>query len=368
MRLSESLVGWTCAWLLLVCIACGTPGAPQPPSLQLPRPVDDLAGERKGTRVVLAWTAPDETTDKQTLRHIGATRVCRALNEFPMAQCREIVAELKPSEVTSQVASGRQPKVVYEDVIAPSAMGVNRFASYAVEISNDRGRSAGLSNQVRVPLAPTLPAPVDLRAEVTPQGVILHWTGISPSQLVPDLQNYQFRYRIYRKAEGKTSYSLIEEVPLDGQEMTVPDKSFEWEQTYDYKVASVTLLPAAVAKTQSEIQGDDSPVVRVTVHDVFPPARPSGLQAVFSGVGQKPFIDLSWDPNSESDLQGYFVSRREDGQQPVTLNKEPVRAPSYRDENVQPRHKYTYSVRAVDVRGNASEPSPETSETVPEKF
>jgi hypothetical protein len=368
MRLPESLVGWTCASLLLVCVACGTPGAPQPPSLQLPRPVDDLAGARKGTRVVLSWTPPEETTDKQTLRHIGATRVCRALNEFPMAQCRDVVAELKPSEMTSQEASGRKPKVAYEDVIAPTAMGANRFASYAIEVFNDRGRSAGLSNQVRVPLAPTLPAPVDLRAVVTPEGVILHWTGISRSQLGPELQNYEFRYRVYRKTEGKTNYSLIEEVPLNGPEMTVPDKSFEWERTYDYKVASVTLLPQAAARSQSEVEGDDSPVVRVTVHDIFPPARPSGLQAVFSGVGQKPFIDLSWDPNSESDLQGYLVFRREGGQQPVALNKEPVRAPSYRDENVQPGHKYTYFVRAIDVRGNASEPSPETSETVPEKF
>ena len=368
MRPLQSLVGWSCAWLLLVCIACGTPGAPQPPSLQLPRPVDDLAGERKGTRVVLAWTPPEETTDKQTLRRTGATRICRALNEFPMAQCRGVVAELKPSDMTSQGPSGRKPKVAYEDVIAGSAMGPNRFASYAVEVFNDRGRSAGLSNQVRVPLAPTLPAPGDLRAAVTPAGVILHWTGTSRSQLSPELQNYEFRYRVYRKAEGKTNYSLIEEVPLNGSEITVPDRSFDWEQTYDYKVASVTLLPQAVARSQSEVEGDDSPVVQIKVHDVFPPARPVGLQAVFSGVGQKPFIDLSWDPNSESDLQGYFVFREEGGQQPTALDKEPVRTPSYRDENVQPGHKYTYFIRAVDVRGNVSEPSPETSETVPEKF
>src|SRR5690348_11373365 len=105
MRSVRTLVGCSSAFLLLVCIACGTPGAPQPPSLQLPRPVDDLAGERKGTRVLLAWTAPTQTTDKQNLRRPGATRVCRAINEFPMSQCREIVAELKPSEMTSQTAS-----------------------------------------------------------------------------------------------------------------------------------------------------------------------------------------------------------------------------------------------------------------------
>lgn len=369
MRVARVLVGGGLSCVLLFSIACGTPAAPQPPSLQLPHPVDDLAGERKGTRVVLAWTPPIQTTDKQNVRHPGPTRVCRALNEFPMAQCREVVAELKPNELTSQAATGRRPKVVCEDVIAPAAMGTQRFAAYAVEVLNDRGKGAGLSNQVRVPLAPTLPPPTDLRANVTADGVMLHWSGVSQLQLSPDAQAYQYRYRIYRRVVGTPNYALIDEIPLNGPNYSVPDKSFEWEHSYEYKVAGVTVLPqTGVARTQNEIEGDDSPVARVTVHDVFPPARPGGLQAVFSGVGQKPFIDLSWDPNSESDLQGYFVFRRDNGGQAVALNKDPVRAPSFRDDNVQLGHKYTYYVQAVDIRGNASEPSPEASETVPEKF
>ncbi len=361
----RTLVG-CCLLSVLVTIGCGTPGAPQPPSLQLPRPVDDLVGERKGTRVVLAWTAPTRTTDKQNIRKPGATRLCRAIDEFPMTQCRESVAELSAAELTSQPATGRVPKVAYEDVVAPQAMGLNRFATYAVEVFNVRGRSAGLSNQVRVPLAPTLPPPNDLRAQVTPDGVVLLWTSVARPQLPPDAQGLDFRYRIYRRASGKPDYNLVEEVPLGGTELRVPDRSFEWEQTYDYKVASVTLLPQSGSRGQTEVEGDDSSIVRVVVHDVFPPARPDGLQAVFSGVGQKAFIDLSWDPNSESDLQGYRVFRRSGDQKPVALNTEPVRAPSFRDENVQPGQTYTYYVQAVDVRGNVSEPSPETSEKVPE--
>lgn len=285
-----------------------------------------------------------------------------------MSDCREVLKQLGAGEMTSQVTSGRNPKVSYEDVIPAPQMGPSRSVSYAVEVFNDRGRSAGLSNQVRLPLAPTLPAPLDLRAEVTPDGVILHWTGTPKATLPPETQNFEFLYRVYRRVAGKANYSLVEEVPLNGPEYAVPDKSFEWGQTYEYKIASVTMLPQGDGRTPVEVEGDDSPIARVTVKDVFPPARPTGLQAVFSGVGQKPFIDLSWDPNSESDLQGYIIYRHEDTQPDVALNKEPVRAPSYRDENVQPGHKYTYSVQAVDVRGNASEHSAEESETVPKKF
>ncbi len=367
MRILGTLTGWSTASLLLVAMGCGTPGAPQPPSLQLPKPVNDLSAERKGTRVALTWTPPTQTTDKQNLRRLGPTHVCRAYNEFPMVQCREVVKELTVGELTSQGSAGRNPKVLYEDVVSPEQMGANRFVAYAVEVYNDRGRTAGLSNQVRIPLVPTLPPPLDVRAEVTSDGVILHWTGAGRPPLPPDAQGLEFRYRIYRRIAGQPNYNLIDEVPAAKGEMTVPDKSFEWGQTYDYKVTPLTLLPQE-GRPASEIEGDDSPIAQVTVKDVFPPARPVGLQAVFSGVGQKPFIDLSWDPNSESDLQGYIIYRHEDGQPPLALNKEPVRTPSYRDDDVQPGHRYIYSVQALDIRGNASERSAEASETVPEKF
>ncbi|HEX6880211.1 MAG TPA: hypothetical protein VF135_07595, partial [Terriglobales bacterium] len=92
--------------LLIFGIACGTPGAPQPPSLRLPKPVDNLSGERKGTRVVLTWTQPTQTTDKQNIRRPVVTRICRAVDQFPMASCREVVKELTASEMTSLPSSG----------------------------------------------------------------------------------------------------------------------------------------------------------------------------------------------------------------------------------------------------------------------
>ena len=51
------------------------------------------------------------------------------------------------------------------------------FATYAVEIMNDRGRSAGLSNQVVIPLAPTIAPPSQVSAEVSADGVRVSWSG-----------------------------------------------------------------------------------------------------------------------------------------------------------------------------------------------
>ncbi len=82
-------------------------------------------------------------------------------------------------------------------------------------------------------------------------------------------------------------------------------------------------------------------------------------------MGQKPFIDLTWAPNIESDLAGYNVFRHEEGAQPVKINSEVVKSPAFRDDKVIPGHRYFYSVSAVDLRGNESGRSTETTERVP---
>jgi fibronectin type 3 domain-containing protein len=49
----------------------------------------------------------------------------------------------------------------------------------------------------------------------------------------------------------------------------------------------------------------------------------------------------------------------------VKLNAEPVKAPAYRDPNVQSGKKYFYAVSAVDEHGNESSRSEEAGEQVP---
>ncbi len=60
-------------WLLRSCAAlvvagCGMPGAPLPPSLNLPDRVGDLSAVRTGGQVALTWTMPTKNTDKMLLK------------------------------------------------------------------------------------------------------------------------------------------------------------------------------------------------------------------------------------------------------------------------------------------------------------
>ena len=175
-----------------------------------------------------------------------------------------------------------------------------------------------------------------------------------------------YNLRIYRRARGKNEYVLDGELPYQLGNGEARDHNFEWEQEYDYKIAAVTVL-AMPGRTAVEVEGDDSAVVHLITHDVFPPAVPSGLQAVFSSVGQKPFIDLTWAPDTESDLAGYIVYRRSGGAASpfVAVSAAPVKAPAWRDNDVQPGQTYYYTVSAIDVRGNQSAQSAEAKETVP---
>ena len=204
--------------------------------------------------------------------------------------------------------------------------------------------------------------PDHLDAKLTADGVTLSWGATTPN--IPDNSGARFIYRLYRR-DSKTSQDAVAgEVPLSSGEATLTDHGFEWEKTYEYRATVVTVIAQANGE-QREVEGDDSPAIRVVTNDVFPPTTPSGLQAVFSGPGQQPFIDLVWAPNNEPDLAGYNVYRSEGGVQAQRVNRELLKSPAYRDNEVSTGHQYTYSVSAIDVRGNESGRSEEASESVP---
>ncbi len=358
------LVGLCCG--IAALLACGTPGAPRPPSLQLPRPVDDLAATRKGNKVTLTWTPADENTDGTLIKRAGPTRICRGINDFPMAACAQVVANVTIQP--TPVSKGQQQKVTYSDTLASDLEEKypTSFATYALESFNRRGRAAGLSNQVRVSLAPTLSPPEHLAYEVKPDGVEITATG---TQTVVAPAGLGFEFHLYRSTQGMNGEidlgaPTFAAQPGGGYVLTFMDHTVEWEKTYSYHAAAVTTVTEN-GKVAAQVTGDDSPTVTVLVQDIFPPAQPVGLQAVASGVGQKPFIDLTLASNQEADLAGYNVYRRENEGEWAKINTELVKAPAFRDTNVEPGHTYFYSVSAVDLRGNEGQKSETASEKVP---
>jgi hypothetical protein len=316
--------------------------------------------------VTLTWTAPTVTTDRQTARSIGPTRICRGL-EPTLTQCGTPLGEASPEASPNATKTPAQKGTrSYTDTL-PAPLQTDdpsRVVTYAVEALNAGGRSAGLSNSVHVPLAHTLPPPRDFTARLTAQGVVLTWTGAAAPS-VDSLSSLHYVYRVYRREEGSQEQILAGQVPAGtARSYTLTDSSFEWEKTYVYHAETVTVI-AQDNKPEIQVEGDDTPDVKVFAHDVFPPTVPSGLQAVASGPGQKTFVDLVWAPVSDVDLDGYNVYRHEEGMPAEKVNAQPLKTPAYRDSSAASGKIYFYSVSTIDVRGNESARSDETSESVP---
>ncbi len=357
--------------LCLLLAGCAQPGPPLPPSLELPKPPTNLRASRKGNRVTLTWSEPTLTTDRQGVRYVGPTLVCLSL-EYEMTECGSPAEMLpSPSAVPQKPGSPLPAPQTYTGTLPAAMEPLDPAAevTYAVEVLNRNARGAGLSNRVHVPAVLTLPPPPDLAAELTGDGVVLTWTSAGELQNVP---NVQHRYRVYRRDESSGKDAIAGEVPIPVPApgpSTEPgpahftDSAFAWERTYLYRVTAVTIVKRPDSEVQ--VEGDDTPPVRVIAHDVFPPSVPAGLQAAFSGEGQKPFIDLIWAPVTNADLAGYNIYRSEADAAAIKLNSELVKAPSYRDSAVASGKTYTYSVSAVDVRGNESQRSEPASEPVP---
>lgn len=336
---------------------CGTPGAPLPPSLGIPKPVGDLHVVRKGETVTLTWSAPTDTTDGVLLRKPGRMLVTRTL-----AGRATLVAEvpLQPALNDRQPPAPVTTDSLRNLLESPPA----DFAEYRVLSQNHAGRSDKSSNLAAVPLVPTPAAPQRLQAVAVPQGISLTWDQVWPPQNKTHLST-QYMYRIMRRAEDSKAPIQVAQPSAGSEAIGFIDTGIEWQKHYDYWITPVTLWQGTVIK--GEIEGDDSPVISVFADDKFPPSIPVNLQAVYSGLAEQPFIDLTWTPATEPDLAGYNVYRHIGDEAPMKINSELLKTPTFRDAGVKPGVKYFYSVSAVDLRANESARSKEASETVPEE-
>ncbi|HET9743564.1 MAG TPA: fibronectin type III domain-containing protein [Terriglobales bacterium] len=332
-----------------------------PPTLNLAKPVSDLKALRVADQVTLTWTVPTETTDGATFRHPGKTRICRSFDLPKMSSC-DAAATLEPP------GKGEHSRTTSVNLGSTSGQPA-AYETFAVEVDNDSGRNAGLSNQVQVPAVQVSVLDGAPEFKMTSTAVVF------TTKFVEHGVGVEQALELRRKDPNAQREIAVAQSPIqvvaDGEQarLEVRDETFAWDQTYSYYVAIVGTerMPNG---PEVSFDGAISAPMTVVTHDVFPPAVPSGLQAVYTGnlPGQQPAIDLTWNPDLERDLAGYFVYRRtqqEPASAAVRLNSEPLETPAYHDTAIQPGNVYIYSVSAVDHHQNESARSEEASEQVP---
>lgn len=357
------------ATVLAACIAftgCGMPAAPQPPSLNLPQPVSDLNATRTGDEVALAWTMPQRDTSKVLLKSAVTARICR--REGATSPCAHV----------ADVPFAPGAQAAFKETLPPAlAAGPPRPLSYFVELMNNRGRSAGLSNAATVLAGHAPAAVVGLNAEMRKDGVVLRW---NPGPEEPYSTEVRLERTLLTQPAKKPAQGPLASRPeAVKQNLLVPaseaqgraiDKDIRFGNTYEYRAQRIARVTAD--GNALELDGPFSEPVKIEVQDVFPPAIPEGLAAVATPAanGGAAAIDLSWQPDAEADVAGYAVYRREAGQGESAWQRvspaQPVVGPGFHDANVQPGKSYEYAVTAIGLNGKESGRSEVAQETVPE--
>lgn len=321
-RAIRGVVAWT-----LFAAGCGYVGEPLPPSLGIPEQITDLSVLQRGDRLVARFAAPGATTDGVLLRRlarvelrVGAWREERFEVERWAAQARAIDNDVTaPGPATIEVAA--REWLGQEVVVAARAWG-------------RKGRAGAWSNLVVFRVAAPLERPAGLKAEAVAEGVRLMWEGPQGAA-----------FRILRNGA---------ELARAGSSPYV-DPGAQYGKTYQYAVQ------AFVSNDGSLSESEISEAVSITPEDRFPPAVPAGL----TGVVSLRSIELSWEPNAEPDLKGYYLYRSvESG--PFERVGELLDTPAASDRGVEAGRRYRYAVSAVDQKGNESARSEPVEITVGE--
>jgi hypothetical protein len=363
-------------WLGLL-VGCGLAANPQPPTLWMPEPVRDVAGVRVGNQVHLRWTMPKNTTDKVALKGEQRAHICwingavpgsvgktpeRPVPSSGLPECRaagdSTFAPEKPAEFTAQVS-------------AELTAGSPQVITYFVELENHSGKTAGPSNPAWVATGAAPPTASSFRAETRAAGVVLHW---QPEAAQDGLVLRIHRTLVTIPGSARPSESngapppeeQVLEVDLDQNDPgEALDHDAVLDHTWRYTVERV--LRVELDKHPLEISGMPSEAVTIDAKDIFPPGVPAGLAVVVDD--QAHALDLSWTPDTDHDLAGYVVYRRDattgSGVERVS-GKSLVVPPSFEDKDVVLGHRYAYSVSAVDQDGNESAKSAEVQEGLPQ--
>lgn len=361
---------WACFTFLfslfyfLVLAGCGTRGDPQPPRPPIPEAVTDLAARQVGDSVVLTLTLPKKTVESETLEALPDVEIFRAFVPAGGQAARATLAQIYtiPSAVVDTYLT--EDRLQFADPLKPADIAVHSGEQMAYMVRTRASKRAASADSNRA-MARVYPAPEaigDLTAKVTEPAVELHWTPPQRTTSGAPIAA-PAGYRVYRSAvepnaaesdpakwKKKAPAELLGVSPTPAYR----DAQIEFDRTYLYTVRSVTQYEL------DSVESADSKPVALTLKDVFAPAAPKNLVAVYvPAAGETPaHIELSWSISPEADVAGYHVYRSEqEGKEGTRLTQELLPTPTFRDMSVEAGKGYSYTMTAVDRAGNESPPS-----------
>ena len=361
----------SCVLAFALAVGCAAPSDPIARHPVVPVAVTDLAARQSGNVVVLTFTLPHQSVDREPLSEPPTIEIYRAALSPGVTQNPKIpwrLAYAIPSERVDSYVNG--DRVEFRDPLTPNDLGqVNGTPlAYMVRTRAVRSRASADSNVFTSRVYPPPGIPRDLRSTITESGIALLW-----SEPLAGAGSQTTGYRVYRaeveSAEGPTPQDISQvklktPLTLQGSPLSpeFSDTHFEFGHTYLYTVRALAQYGA------DTIESADSAPTVVTARDIFPPATPLGLEGTIipGNPGELAHVELSWAISSEEDLAGYYVYRSDREDTPgERVNREVLPSPSFRDTSVVSGKRYFYRVSAVDRVSNESPVSPAVQIDIP---
>ena len=302
----------------LGCVSCGYIGDPLPPALNIAAPVTDLRVLESGDQLTVDFTIPELTTDGLVLKRLGTVelRIGPGSTPFDTNRWAE-AAQTIPLPAT-------EPGKVHAEILVSEWIGKDVVAG--VRVINTKGRASRWSNLVPLRVIQPLATPAEVTVISDPKGARVTWKSPEHS------------FRVFRKGPNEKEPALAG----NAGSPDYTDTTAQYGTAYTYRVQAV----------RDGAESRLSAPVEFTPRDEFPPAVPTGLNAI-AGIGS---IELAWDPNTDSDLRGYRVYRAAEGGAFERIS-ELIDAPAYSDHKIEAGRKNRYTVSAVDQAGNESKQS-----------
>jgi len=362
--------------LLMFFISCGKKGPLQPPIVRIPKRAENVGLTQRGAKVFLRWKNPVNYIDGNPIVGLSEVEIWLLEKEWSEIKTPELTETGEPVEpnwekefkkegrllltITKEklpdyIFDGEQENPVMQFVYPLDKDFVSKKYLFSLRVKDIRRRKSLYSTPISFEAKMLSNPPLNFNAEVFADKILLQWDppGENIDLSTPPLVA---GYNVFRAA-GKSKAVRLNPVLIKGR--TYEDKTFDFGTTYSY------LVRVSSSESSPYQESEDSEVFEISPKDTFAPAPPKGVVLVMG----PDILSLSWDANQESDLGGYRVWKRAEGESEfAALMKEPILENTYTDTSVEKNIRYYYAITSMDKAGNESQKSNTISEIIRDGF
>lgn len=356
--------------MLVLSLNCGKKGPLKLEPEILPLVCENLTLSQVGANIRLQWDFPKKLSDNKTdleIQKITRIEIYYSGKDIPGGKFLKkstLLHKLEKAELASLSPLSSQSPLTFSLEIPFKVQDLNA-KSHFFGLRYLYGKKKSPLSGVAAMVTQTPVKPID-DLQITRENKLIKLKWSKPQtdvsgMPIANITGYKISRRIKSSQTGdaaaavataKTAEELFRKInynPVLSEYYADGDTGRDGE--YQYYVSTMTA---------NEIESGPSPIVSVSVSDIYPPEIPVNLVS-FKGADH---LFLTWKASADSDLSHYRIYRKATEEGEFTLLADQVTGNQYKDKDVKKGNLYFYAVTAIDNKGNESQ----FSSTAKEEF